>query len=175
MFAGTVLLSEMIPLAVGVAMKGGLSMPEWELSAGFFGWMVVTGFVATSRLKGLGDIPLFEAAVPIADPATVLSASVLARARRSFGRRYGALLVGTGVVSTVIALFEPAGAVVACFFAIEPLMRAERAARWERRHGVLLWQVWEHRVEQEQQPVDIGPAPVFTSARQGAPRVGLNP
>ncbi|MET9879940.1 hypothetical protein ABZZ36_35810 [Actinacidiphila glaucinigra] len=54
-------------------------------------------------------------------------------------------------------------------------MRAERAARWERRHGVLLWQVWGHRVEQEQQPVDTGSPPVFTSVGQGAPRVGVNP
>ncbi|MFI9586237.1 hypothetical protein ACIHCQ_31355 [Streptomyces sp. NPDC052236] len=34
-------------------------------------------------------------------------------------------------------------------WAVAPLARGQRAARWERRHGVRLW---EGRVEQERQP-----------------------
>ncbi|MFD8073245.1 hypothetical protein ACFV3E_11395 [Streptomyces sp. NPDC059718] len=169
------LFSGLTALGVVVAVKGGSRLFVWELFAAVFACNVLTGFLATSRLKRLGDVPLFEAAVPIADPATALSASALARARRSLGRRYGALFAAVSVVHTALALFEPAFALVACCFTIEPLMRAERAVRWERRHGVLLWQAGERHVEQEQQPADTGQPPVYTSARQGAPRAGVNP
>lgn len=175
LFAAVWLLSGTTALVVTVAVRGGARVLQWEMLALFLAGNALTGFVATSRLKRLGDVPLFEAAVPIADPATALSASVLARSRRSLGRRYGVLLAAFGVLSSVLALFEPAVALLVCCFAVEPLMRAERAARWERRRGVLLWQLRERDVEQERQPADTGQPPVFTSARPGAPRVGVNP
>ncbi|MEU1623540.1 hypothetical protein ABZ479_40420 [Streptomyces sp. NPDC005722] len=170
-----VLLSATTALGVSVAVKGGLPMFACQVVAASFAWNVLTGLVATSRLKALGDVPLFEAAVPISDPASALSAPGLARARRNLWRRYGALFAASSVVCTACALFVPAIALAAIGFAMEPLMRAERAARWERRRGVLLWQVGERRLDQEQQPTGTGQPPVFTSARPGAPRVGAPP
>ncbi|MFJ7947119.1 hypothetical protein ACIQ6K_26220 [Streptomyces sp. NPDC096354] len=162
-YAVVLILSGVIALGVAVAVKGGFRMYAWELLATFFACQVLMGFVSTSRLKKLGDIPTFEAAVPIADPATALSAPVRARARRSLGGSYGAMFALSIVVVTVLALFEPIAALLNCTLAVDPLMRAERAARWERRQGVLLWQ---GHVEQDQRPADTGQAPVFTSPRR---------
>lgn len=167
-YAAVLMLSGATALGVAVAVKGGLRMYPWEVLAAFFAWQVLMGLVSTSRLKKLGDVPLFEAAVPIADPATALSVPARARARRSLGGFYGAMFAFSFVVVTVLALFEPTAALLCCMVAVDPLMRAERTARWERRQGVLLWQ---GHVKQDQQPVDTGQAPVFTSPRRPG-RVG---
>ncbi|MGW9135316.1 hypothetical protein [Streptomyces sp. NPDC055681] len=163
-YAAAGVLAGVTALGVTVAVKGGLRMDyPWEGFAAIFAWTVLMGFVSTSKLKKLGDVPLFEAAVPIADPATVLSVPARARARRSLGGFFGAMFAPSFVVVTVLALFEPMVALLSCIFAVEPLMRAERAARWERRQGVVLWQ---GHVEQEQQPADTGQPPVFISPRR---------
>lgn len=162
-YAAVLMLSGVTALGMAVAVKDGFRMYAWEGLAAVFACTVLMGFVSTSKLKKLGDVPLFETAVPIADPATALSVPARARARRSLGRSYGAMFAFSFVVAMAFALFEPVVTLLSCMFAVEPLMRAERAVRWERRQGVLLWQ---GHVEQDQQPIDTGQAPVFTSPRR---------
>lgn len=161
-YAAVVALTGVTAGGVGVAVNDGADLVGWWPAA-VLGWGVLWGFASTTRLMNRGDLPLFEAAVPIADPAVALRAP--SDARRWLGQFYGTMFGCMFVVTTALAIFEPLVAVFHLTWAMDPVVRAERAARWERQHRVLLWQ---GHVEQEQQPVKTGQPPVFTTPRQGA-------
>ncbi|MEU4498677.1 hypothetical protein OG729_05805 [Streptomyces sp. NBC_00210] len=163
-YASVCVVTGLIALAVGIAVNGPVRLPGWWFPLAMLGWGIVWGLLSTTRLLKEGDLPLFRAAVPIADSATVLSAP--AQSRRTLLKFYGTMFGFWIVVATVLAAFEPLAAVFNLFWAVDPLMRAERAARWERRRGVLLWQ---GDVDQEAQPVPAGQPPVFTTPRRRAP------
>ncbi|MET7619388.1 hypothetical protein [Streptomyces sp. NPDC005408] len=162
-YAAVVTAAGLIAGGVGVAMHGPPSARIWWALAVLPVWGFVWRWLNTTRLLRRGDLPMFEAAVPIADPARALGTrkQVTWTLRKFYGRMFGFWIVA----ATAVAYFEPL-IVMFCFVhGVDSLIRGSQTARWERQHGVLLW---EGRVEQEQQPPDIGPPRVYTTPRQKA-------
>lgn len=161
-------VSGLIAATVGVAVNGPVRLPGWWFIAAILAWGVFWGVASTSGLLKEGDLPLFRAAVPIADAAGALSAP--AQVRLWLIRTYGMRLALWLPLGTALAVYEPLVVTFNLVWAVDPLMRAERAARWERRHRVLLWQ---GAVDQPEQPVPAGQPPVFTTPRLTSVRSGV--
>ncbi|MFI1395527.1 hypothetical protein [Streptomyces sp. NPDC020681] len=153
------ILSGVTGWAVASAVNGPPDLPGWWFPLAMLGWAVLWSLLSTTRLLGGGDVTLFRTAVPLADPATA--------GRAPFVRAYGLLLAAATLLTTAVALYEPLAVVFNLFWAMDPLMRAERAARWERGRGVLLWQ---GRTVPPDQRVRAGS--VFTTPRGATPVAG---
>lgn len=97
---------------VGVAVNGPLSPRSWWALAAIPVWGLLWRWLTTTRLLQRGDLPMFEAAVPLADPVRALGtpAQLSRQLRQSSGRVFGLWTVG----ATAVACFEPL-AVVFCF------------------------------------------------------------
>jgi hypothetical protein len=90
--------------------------------------------VKASRLRWVGRARAYEAAVPLADPPTGDDSL----RRRPLSPR---VFVGfLGVSVTLSLLWEPFVTLVVMWQGLSWLSEGLIAARWERRHGVLLWQ-----------------------------------
>ncbi|MGW0337964.1 hypothetical protein ACWD0J_40340 [Streptomyces sp. NPDC003011] len=90
--------------------------------------------VKASRLRWVGRARAYEAAVPLADPPA---------GGDSLRRRPVRLTVFAGFLAAALAvslLWEPALTLLLGWRALSWLTESLVAARWERRHGVLLWQ-----------------------------------
>lgn len=122
-------VSGLIAATVGVAVNGPVRLPGWWFIAAILAWGVFWGVASTSGLLKEGDLPLFRAAVPIADAAGALSAP--AQVRLWLIRTYGMRLALWLPLGTALAVYEPLVVTFNLVWAVDPLMRAERAARWE--------------------------------------------
>ncbi|MET7718054.1 hypothetical protein [Streptomyces sp. NPDC005407] len=162
-YAGAVTAAGVIAGGVGVAVNGPVEPRGWWGLAAIPVWAVLWRWLNTTRLLQRGDLPMFEAAVPIADPGSALGSpdQVRRTLRKFYGKMFAFWIVGT----TALAYFEPLTVVFCFVHAADALLRGVQTARWERWHGVLLWQ---GHVEQEQQPAGIGRPRCYTTPRQGA-------
>ncbi|MFF9625211.1 hypothetical protein [Streptomyces griseosporeus] len=115
--------------------------------------------ITCSRWKWVGfETRDFARALPLADPAAALPTPRPA-AYRSFS---GAQAVAAGVTALVLGLLaHPLVAPFMACAAVDDVVVALHATRWERRHGVLLW-----RGRVPQQP--LGPDRFLYSSPQGS-------
>ncbi|MER7664004.1 MULTISPECIES: hypothetical protein [unclassified Streptomyces] len=135
--AGIVVSAGLIGLAVSAAVNGPVRLPGWWFLAALVGWAALWGVISTTGLLQGGDVALFRAAVPVADPAAVSArAAGPWRRARSLAAAFGVWTV----VAAALAFVAPLAPVFHFFWAVDPLLRAERAARWERGRNVLLWE-----------------------------------
>ncbi|GAA3799124.1 hypothetical protein ACFS5L_18290 [Streptomyces phyllanthi] len=151
--------------AVTVGVRG---VPEFEAGIGkalaFFALLCVLGsafgLLTCSRLKWVGEGREFETARPLENPDAVLPAP----GPELRGGVNGPLFVFLVVSALAGALlWDRAFALYPLLFAPPWLTRAACAARWERRHGVLLW-----RGEVDDQPLGKGQY-LYSSVRQPTP------
>jgi hypothetical protein len=90
-----------------------------------------------SRLRWFSEVRDYEAAVPVAETGAALPADASLR-HRPFSVR---VLVGGLVVGVAVGLlWEPWVPLLLLWAAVDWLGQAGLAARWERRHGRVLWQ-----------------------------------
>ncbi|MFF2506281.1 hypothetical protein ACFVTY_23255 [Streptomyces sp. NPDC058067] len=123
-------------LGVTLAREGRITLP----GDGWAGAVPVVVLLVVFLLMGLkSERRRYESAVPLADPAAVLpDPSVVRRALLKGMAPVAAVIAVMGVV--MVLLMQPMVGTVFATFPIGLLLRAERTARWERKHGVLLWQ-----------------------------------
>ncbi|MFF2848784.1 hypothetical protein ACFVT5_21020 [Streptomyces sp. NPDC058001] len=118
------------------------------------------GLLGVSRLPHLSELRMFEAAVPLNDPEAVLP-------RDDTVRRHLVdvqILLIFLVPSLGLALFwSPWAVLYPLPLAAEWLVRTGVAARWERRHGLLLW-----RGDLKEQPLGKGQM-LYSSVGPGTP------
>ncbi|WP_128377148.1 hypothetical protein [Streptomyces cavernae] len=124
-------------------------LPGWRILAFFLAMVVV--FQGLMAVGVFGVKAAFSAAVPLADPDTILAGG--RRGLRHFGPRYGAFFVLEAVLYSVIAFFVVDARIVLLFFSVIPFLRAGWTAWWERRHEMLVWEAWQGEVRQSRQPV----------------------
>lgn len=152
----------LVAIAVGVAMAVGVQ--DSELRAEAVGEMAVIGLayivlaalMRSSRLKWVGEVREFEAAVPVTGADPVSRSRTLRKALR-----FSLFLVP----SVVLGLLEVSWAlVIALVIALDWLTKAAVGARWERRNRRQLW-----RGENPDDPWRLsyttltGPAPTRTA------------
>lgn len=115
------------PRGLWRAVAGGLLL--LALTAGF-------GVLTVSRLRWFGEGRDFDQAVPLADPGAVLPAP-----GREYRDSVNVYLLVFMVASALAGglLWERDLALYPLMFASAWLARAGWVARWERRHGLLLW------------------------------------
>ncbi|MFG2965771.1 hypothetical protein ACGFZS_21040 [Streptomyces sp. NPDC048288] len=108
----------------------------WLVPLGVFGSIVFFGILGATRLKVVGEVRLFEAAVPLEDPGMI----------RPVDRSFRHNLVSTSFLCSLLLpalvmglALSPWLTLVHLPLALDWLIRAGIAARWEKRHGVLLW------------------------------------
>lgn len=167
--AGIVVSAGVIGLTVSATLNDPAQLPgRWFLAA-LVGWGALWGAISTTGLLQGGDVALFRAAVPVADPAAVPGrAAGPWRRARSQAVAFGVWTV----IAVALAFVAPLAPVFPFFWAVDPLLRAERAARWERRRNVLLWQattLWQANTEASRPSVPAGRPSVFTTPRPRGP------
>ncbi|MFG3295147.1 hypothetical protein ACGF3G_40900 [Streptomyces sp. NPDC048179] len=108
----------------------------WMAPLFVFGTIALAGILAATRLKGVGEIRLFEEAVPVEDPGMI----------RPIDRSLRHNLVSTPILIVLLVpalvmglAANPWLTLVHLPLALDWLIRAGIAACWEKRHGVLLW------------------------------------
>ncbi|MFD5778685.1 hypothetical protein ACFVWX_08620 [Streptomyces sp. NPDC058220] len=124
-----------------------------------FGLGALGALFAASPVPGIGEVRTFKAAMPLNDPEAVLPSGNAPVRQRLFSWPFLLMLL---VPSLIAALFwSPWAALYPLPLSVEWLTRACVAARWERRHGLLLW-----RGEVAEQPLGKGQL-LYTSVRPG--------
>jgi hypothetical protein len=123
--------------AVGVAAGAGLREEPpvrgdavGAVAAVALGFLVVAVLFRTSRLKWVGEVREFEAAVPQPDPRPTTRS-------RSYGVRLLALFVPAALFASFFA--DTGVALVPLVMALDWLAKAVAGARWERANGRVLW------------------------------------
>ncbi|MFE7841950.1 hypothetical protein ACFU53_39620 [Streptomyces sp. NPDC057474] len=116
-----------------------LSKPSagfWQVGVPLMAFLAVFGLLSCTVRRLGGEIRDYEAALPLADPD-----SVLPTPQDSLRRSFDVGFVGFTVVTClVIALaWEPLVAYWPLVPVPDRVVRGAYAARWERRHGLLLW------------------------------------
>ncbi|MFJ7963884.1 hypothetical protein [Streptomyces sp. NPDC096324] len=125
---------------------------SWWVVGLFVAVGALSGAVSITRLNWVGEVRDFESALPLANPVAALPAQDPLRFRLLDVDYLATMGVVIGVPTLAASLlWHPAAAFYPLVSATEWLMRAARAARWERRHGVLLW-----RGHVEEQPLGKG-------------------
>ncbi|WP_461069544.1 hypothetical protein [Streptomyces pseudoechinosporeus] len=107
----------------------------WQALGGMLALGVLGGLVSLCPLKWVGEVASFKSAHRLADSDTVPPRRVDLRRELISGRLLTLITVPTLIVSFWIEWFALAPLVMA----VDRLMQAGYAARWERRHGVVLW------------------------------------
>lgn len=102
---------------------------------GFLAILVVYTLLKATRVKGLSEVREFEAAVP-ADPDRALPAEDFWHDRPVSPRMFWLILVPTLAVTL---LWEPWFLLFPLGSALDWAGQAALVARWERRHGRVLW------------------------------------
>lgn len=158
------------------AVEGGVSVPEHPVAVTLA--LVCAGAVAVfagARVGQGAELRGYETAVPLTEPDAVLLGE--SAAKRPVVRRIGmfvAFLAAVGLAANFVLEEPPAGPLTPVFVLGMPagifLLRSARTSRWERRHGVVLWQ----RNVPPQQPDPVtgrrprGMPPLFTTPRKTA-------
>ncbi|MEV0039516.1 hypothetical protein [Streptomyces sp. NPDC050804] len=149
------------PVAFGVR-----GIPAADDTSGRLGFLfllsacVCGALVGATRFTPISEVRTFETAVPLNDPEAVLPGDDTVR--HHLVDRSSLLLFF--VPSLLGALFwSPWAALYPLPLSAEWLVRAGVAARWERRHGLLLW-----RGEVKEQPLGKGKL-LYSSVRPESP------
>ncbi|MFJ5901838.1 hypothetical protein ACIQFZ_42395 [Streptomyces sp. NPDC093064] len=153
--------------------KGGVSVPEHPVAVAVS--LACVGAVAVfagARVGRRAELRGYETAVPLTEPGSVLLGE--SAAKRPVVRRTGlfaAFLAMVGLAMRFV-LEEPRPLIQVSLFGLLAgifLLRSARTSRWERRHGVVLWQ---RNVPSQPDPVTgrrpRGMPPLFTTAREAA-------
>ncbi|WP_141698329.1 hypothetical protein [Streptomyces lushanensis] len=128
-----------VSAAVAFGVRG---IPATEDSHGrwvflfLLGACALGGLLGASRIPHISEVRTFETAVPLNDPEAVLPGDDTVRHHLVDRSSFLLFLVP----SLIAALFwSPWAALYPLPLSAEWLVRACVAARWERRHGLLLW------------------------------------
>ncbi|MFE6775750.1 hypothetical protein [Streptomyces sp. NPDC057702] len=164
-YAGVMAASAAGTAALGHLVTGSPDMPNGKVAAVVIGAVALWVLLLRVEPRRWSDVAAFEGAATLADPDGVLAGHTASLTE--LRRLYAGMLAFWVVFGTALAAFEPLTAFLILLLSPAPLLRAERAARWERQHGVLLWQ---GHVDQEHQPRGgHGQAPLFTSPHHTRP------
>ena len=136
MMAAAMAVGAVPVLGTTLAVDGGLALP----GDGWAGALPIALLLAVFLLIGRkSERRRFEQAAPLDDPATVLPDPRVVRQALMKGMAPAAAVIAVmGVV--MVLVMQPMVGTVFAVFPVGLLLRAERVARWERKHGLLLWQ-----------------------------------
>ncbi|MET9680258.1 hypothetical protein [Streptomyces coeruleorubidus] len=104
-------------------------------TAAVLAWIVVWTLLKATRIKWFSEVREFEKAVRLDGTDPALATERFLR-DRPFSPRMFVLYT---LFAVPLALWEPLTAVIPLWSAVDWLGQAAVAARWERKHGLLLW------------------------------------
>ncbi|MFG2026599.1 hypothetical protein [Streptomyces sp. NPDC048825] len=107
----------------------------WQAFGGASAMGVLAGLVSVCPLKWVGEVSSYKSAHPLAESDAVPSRNVDLRRDLLAGRLLALITAPTLIVS----FWFPWFALAPLISAVDRLMQAGHAARWERKHGVVLW------------------------------------
>ncbi|WP_327232578.1 hypothetical protein OG349_00150 [Streptomyces sp. NBC_01317] len=108
----------------------------WRFALCFLGGVVLFGMLAASRSKWVGEVRIFEEAVPLLDPEALRPAEYSPRRNIVDKRFFSVLLVPSLVAGLALS---PWLSLIPLWLSLDWLIRAGVAERWERKNAVLLW------------------------------------
>jgi hypothetical protein len=123
--------------------------------------VVVSTLLKATRIKWVSEVRDFEAAVPLEDTDVVLPTNRFLR-----DQPFSPKLFVLYLVSTVLMFWEPWVVLIPLGSALDWLGQAAVAARWERRHGKV---VWRGRVRSSPWELSVSPRPPTRTATDAPP------
>lgn len=118
----------------------GFSLPSEPGRLGLYGAAVLAYFAVwtllkATRIKWFSEVLDFEKAAPVEETGAVPPAQGFLR-DQPFSPRLFVLYL---LFAVPLCLWEPWAALLSLWWAVDWLGKAAVVARWERRHGMLLW------------------------------------
>lgn len=160
-----------VPVAFGVrGTPAGVDDTVWTVGLIFLSGSAFYAMLAASRLKWVGEVRLFEEAVPLDDPETLRPVHHSLR-RNLIDKRFLSVLLVSSLVAGLA--LSPWLSLIPLWLSLDWLIRAGIAARWEKKNAVLLWRGHAPDRPWELSYSPVRPSPPTTRSAAETPRPAI--